>query len=107
MQGDHERNISALSGGNQQRALVSRLLAADAPVLILDEPTVGVDIRARGELWSALRGLADDRVVIVASGDPEELAALADRVVCIRHGEVAAVLTGDEISERSITAAIA
>jgi ABC-type sugar transport system ATPase subunit len=99
--------IGALSGGNQQRALVARLIAADVRVIVLDEPTVGVDIRARAELWTAMRDLAKDRAVIVASSDPEELAALADRVVCIRHGQVAAVLEHDAVTEHAITDAIA
>jgi ABC-type sugar transport system ATPase subunit len=106
VKGSQEMPISGLSGGNQQRALVSRLIAADVKVLILDEPTVGVDIRARAELWAALRELALERTVIVASSDPEELTALADRIVCIRHGEVAVVLDSDNISERAITEAI-
>jgi ABC-type sugar transport system ATPase subunit len=105
--GGQELPISALSGGNQQRALVARLIAADVDVIVLDEPTVGVDIRARAQLWGAVRALAEDRTVIVASSDPEELAALCDRVVCIRHGRVAAVLEGEAISEHAITDAIA
>lgn len=102
-----EALISTLSGGNQQRALVARIIAADARVVVLDEPTVGVDIAARAELWAAVRRLCEQRAVIVASSDPEELAAIADRVVCIRHGVVAAELTGDAVTEHAITAAIA
>jgi ABC-type sugar transport system ATPase subunit len=107
VQGDQERPIAALSGGNQQRALVARLIAADARVLVLDEPTVGVDIAARAELWDAVRRLAPDRAIVVASSEPDELAALCDHVVCIRDGQVAAVLAGETINEHAITAAIA
>lgn len=102
-----EALISTLSGGNQQRALVARIIAADARVVVLDEPTVGVDIAARAELWAAVRRLCADRVVIVASSDPEELAAIADRVICIRHGVVSEELIGDAVTEHSITAAVA
>jgi ABC-type sugar transport system ATPase subunit len=105
--GDVEQPIGALSGGNQQRALVARLIAADARILVLDEPTVGVDVRARAELWDAVRLLAKDRVVVVCSSEPEELIALCDRVVCVRHGRVTTVLEGDRVTESSIAAAIA
>ncbi|UTI62345.1 sugar ABC transporter ATP-binding protein [Paraconexibacter antarcticus] len=107
VEGDAQRPISVLSGGNQQRALVARLLAADARILVLDEPTVGVDVRARAELWGAVRELAHDRVVVVASSEPDELVALCDRVVCIRDGRVAAVLEGDRVTEAAIAGAIA
>ena len=102
-----ERPLGSLSGGTQQRALVARLLAADAGVLVLDEPTVGVDVGARGELWDALRAIASERTVIVASSEPEELVALCDRVVCIRDGRVVAVLEGAAIDEDEITHAVA
>jgi ABC-type sugar transport system ATPase subunit len=105
--GDAERPIGALSGGNQQRALVSRLIAADARVLVLDEPTVGVDVRARSELWDAVRQLAHDRIVVICSSEPEELVALCDRVFCIRHGSVASVLAGAVLTETEIARAVA
>jgi ABC-type sugar transport system ATPase subunit len=107
VKGDAQRPISVLSGGNQQRALVARLIAADARILVLDEPTVGVDVRARAELWGAVRELAHDRVVVVASSEPDELVALCDRVVCIHDGRVAAVLEGDRVTEAAIAGAIA
>jgi ABC-type sugar transport system ATPase subunit len=105
--GDAERPIGALSGGNQQRALVARLIAADARILVLDEPTVGVDVRARAELWDAVRKLAHERIVVVCSSEPDELIALCDRVVCLRHGQVATVLEGPAVTETGIAAAIA
>jgi ABC-type sugar transport system ATPase subunit len=107
VKGDDERPIAALSGGNQQRALVARLIAADARVLVLDEPTVGVDVGARAELWDAVRRLAPDRAIVVASSDPDELCALCDQVVCIRNGRIATVLERDMITDQEITAAIA
>ena len=103
---DAEQPISTLSGGNQQRALVGRLIASDVQCLILNEPTVGVDIHARQTLWDAVKDLATDRTVIVASGEPEELVALCDRVICLRHGAVSAVLDGDAISVEAITHAV-
>lgn len=103
---DPRQQIAQLSGGNQQRALVGRLLAAEVGCLILDEPTVGVDIAAREALWSGVRALAHEHAVIVASSEPEELVALCDRVVCIKDGEVTRVLTGDDVSAVEITRAM-
>ncbi|MDQ1750981.1 MAG: ribose transport system ATP-binding protein [Pseudonocardiales bacterium] len=94
--------LGALSGGNQQRALVARLLAADVSVLVFDEPTVGVDIEARAELWASIRRIAERRAVVVASSYPEELAALCDRVICLRNGAVVAELTGEHCTEAEI-----
>ena len=98
--------ITALSGGNQQRALAGRLVASEVGVVLLDDPTIGVDLRAREALWSTVRDLAEDRVVVVASSDPEELAALCDRVVVLKDGEVAEVLSGENLSVEGITHAM-
>lgn len=103
---DAELPINTLSGGNQQRALVSRVIAADSRVLILNDPTVGVDIGARATLWKTLKDLAVGRTIIVASSEAEELTALCDTVVCLRNGRVVAVLEGDEVTVASITQAI-
>jgi len=107
IRGDAERSFSSLSGGNQQRALVARLMAAEARVLVLDEPTVGVDVGARSDLWNTVKGLARERTVIVASSDAEELVALCDRVICLHRGEVRAVLSGSAITEHEIARSVA
>ena len=98
--------ISNLSGGNQQRALVGRLVAADVPCIVLDEPTVGVDVHARRTLWATIRSLADSCTVIVASSEPEELVAMCDRVLCIRDGRIAHELEGSSMTAEAITHAI-
>jgi len=100
--GDPGQPLSTLSGGNQQRALVARLLAADVSVLVIDEPTVGVDIQARAELWASLRHIARSRAVIVVSSYPEELVTICDRIVCVRHGRVSAELTDAAATEKGI-----
>ncbi len=106
VEADPERHFATLSGGNQQRALIARLIAADTSVVVIKEPTVGVDVRARQQLWDAVRALSTGRTVIVASGEPEELVALCDRVLCIRRGRLVAELEGSQLSEHAITAAI-
>lgn len=104
---DRDRlDLSSLSGGNQQRVLLARLLAAQFRVLILDEPTVGVDIVARESIWSVVRDLRGDHVVIVISGENDELMAMCDRVYCIRGGKISAELTGEKLTSRCITEAI-
>ncbi len=103
--GDPERPLSALSGGNQQRVLVSRLLAADLEVLVLDDPTVGVDVASRAELWQELQSLAPGRIVLIASAEADELIGVCDRVICIHDGAVSGVLEGDEITEHSLARA--
>jgi ribose transport system ATP-binding protein len=95
--------VATLSGGNQQKALIARWLRPDTKVLILDEPSRGVDIGAREEIHEAIRKLARSGVgVIVISSDVEELAVLADRIVVMREGRVVGELLGDEITEARI-----
>ncbi|MBN8994925.1 MAG: sugar ABC transporter ATP-binding protein [Rhizobiales bacterium] len=95
--------ISGLSGGNQQKALIARWLGHGMKVLIVDEPSRGVDIGAREEIHDAIRDLARAGVgIIVISSDVEELALVADRVVVLHEGRVTGELTGDDITEARI-----
>ena len=95
--------VASLSGGNQQKALIARWLRPDTKILILDEPSRGVDIGAREEIHDAIRKLARSGVgVIVISSDVEELTVLADRIVVMREGQVVGELGGDEITEARI-----
>ena len=96
--------VSKLSGGNQQKVLLGRVIAPQPKVLLADEPTRGVDVGARAEIYRQLRDYVDGGVgVVVLSSDASELAGLCDRVVVFSRGRVASVLEGDELSERSIT----
>jgi len=91
-----------LSGGNQQKLVVARWLHAPhrCRVLLLDEPTQGVDVGARAELYRAVRAAArDGRAVLVTSSEPEELVQVADRVLVLAHGRVAAELRGGDVTE--------
>lgn len=95
--------IGGLSGGNQQKAVIARWLNGGTRLLILDEPSRGVDIGAREDIHAAIRDLARQGVgIIVISSDVEELAVLADRVVVLREGRVTGELVGDEITEPRI-----
>ncbi len=98
--------IEQLSGGNQQKVVIARSLAAHARVLLADEPTRGVDVGSRIEIYKLFRDFAvDDRAVVVASSDAVELQGLCDRVLVFSRGEVVEELAGTGLTERAITAA--
>jgi ribose transport system ATP-binding protein len=84
-----ERPVRTLSGGNQQKVVLARWLLRDCRVLLLDEPTRGVDVGARSEIYALVRSLADRGVaVVVVSSEVEEVLGLADRVLVVREGVV-------------------
>jgi ribose transport system ATP-binding protein len=86
---DPRRIIRTLSGGNQQKALLARWLLRSCSVLLLDEPTRGVDVGARAEIYALVRRLADSGVaVVVVSSDIEEVLGLSDRVLVVADGLV-------------------
>ncbi|NEC93535.1 ATP-binding cassette domain-containing protein, partial [Streptomyces sp. SID12501] len=81
--------VRNLSGGNQQKAVLARWLLRDCRILLLDEPTRGVDVGARAELYAVIRQLADDGLaVLLVSSEVPEVLGLADRVLVLREGTV-------------------
>ncbi|MBO8141192.1 MAG: sugar ABC transporter ATP-binding protein [Firmicutes bacterium] len=95
--------VQNLSGGNQQKVLVGKFLIARPKVLILDEPTRGVDVGAKAEIHRLIVDLAaQGMAVLVISSDLPEVLALADRVIVMRAGQVAGELSRDEATEESI-----
>lgn len=96
---DPEAVLSTLSGGNMQKILVARGLARDPGALVLCEPTVGVDVKAREDIYERVRGAcAGGLAVLLATSDVEEAAALADRVIVLRYGRVVRELQGAAVS---------
>ena len=88
-----------LSGGNQQKVVLGRWLAAEAEIFLLDEPTIGVDIGARAEIYRLVRELANGgATVIVSSGDAAELIGLCDRVAVLVRGQLVEIVRRGEIS---------
>ncbi|WP_248958036.1 sugar ABC transporter ATP-binding protein [Sphaerisporangium perillae] len=86
---DPRRPVRTLSGGNQQKAVFARWLVEDRKLLLLDEPTRGVDVGARAELYAVIRRLADQGVgVLLVSSEVPEVLGLADRVLVLREGKV-------------------
>jgi ABC-type sugar transport system ATPase subunit len=95
--------VVRLSGGNQQKVLIARWLLLDPKVLVVDEPTRGVDVGVKGEVHMLLRELADrGTAVIVVSSDLPEVLAVADRVLVMREGRIAGELARAEASEEAI-----
>lgn len=90
-----ETPVGFLSGGSQQKVLLGRWLAAEKRVLVLEEPTRGVDVATKAEIYRLLRLLADGGgAILIISGDVQEVVAVGDRVLVLRGGTVAAEFTG-------------
>ena len=97
--------ILGLSGGNQQKAVLARSFRAGAKVVLIDEPTQGVDAGARFEIYRAIReNIRDGGTCVVNSSDAQELAGICDRVLVFSRGRVVQELTGDDVTEEKIVA---
>jgi len=98
-----EAPVSALSGGNQQKVVMSRSMLSEPSLLVADEPTQGVDVGARAEIYRILREVAARGVpVVISSSDAKELEGLCDRVVVMSRGHAVATLEGDAVTEERI-----
>jgi ribose transport system ATP-binding protein len=93
----------SLSGGNQQKVLISKLLSVSPKVVFMDEPTRGIDVGAKTQIYTTLRRLADEGVgVVVISSELPEIIGLCDRVVVMNEGRMCGLLEGDDICEHKI-----
>jgi ribose transport system ATP-binding protein len=100
---DPDRAVGLLSGGNQQKVMLARWLVHGTDLLLLDEPTRGVDVGARAEIYSLIRQLsAAGTAIVVVSSEIEEVLGLADRVLVIAEGETLAILDAREIDEPGV-----
>lgn len=98
-----EQKLIRLSGGNQQKVLFAKWMGINPSLLIIDEPTKGVDIGAKGEIYTKIRELVQTGVgVILISSDLPEILGLSDRVLVMRNGRIVAELTGSKIDEQTI-----
>ncbi len=100
---DVDRAVRTLSGGNQQKIVLARWLLRECRVLLLDEPTRGVDVGARSEIYALVRRLADEGVaVVLVSSEVPEVLGLADRVLVLREGVVVHTGPADDIDEHQV-----
>ena len=98
-----ELSMINLSGGNQQKSLLAKLLCAKPKVLIADEPTRGVDVGAKAKIHDDLRKLANEGIgVIVISSELPEVLGLSDRVAVFREGRITAILDGDSATQEEV-----
>ncbi len=98
-----DRPIRLYSGGNQQKAILCRWLMAEAKVLIFDEPTRGIDVGAKAEIYRLIEDLArEGRSIIVVSSELPEILRLSDRVLVMWRGEMAGILDAAQLSEAAI-----
>ena len=99
-------NISELSGGNQQKCIISRWLLTKPRVLLLDDPTRGIDVGAKAELYELIETLCQNGLaVILTSSELPELLTLADRIIVMAEGRVTAEFSRDDADEKKIMAA--
>ena len=104
--GETEYTMMQLSGGNQQKVILARWLRQEPSLLVLDEPTQGVDVGAKADIHRLVEeAAAQGAAVLVCSTDHEELVRVCDRVLIMRKGKVADTLRGEQITADSITAA--
>jgi len=99
--------ISTLSGGNQQKVVVARCLAREPDILVLCEPTAGVDIGTRVAIYDLIARLSKEGLtVIVSSSDEGDLLAMCTRIVVLRNGRVAQEMSGDGLTQQALVSAI-
>ena len=100
---DVTRPIGSFSGGNQQKAIIGRWLAAGTEIFLFDEPTRGIDVGAKAEIYELIERLAaEGKAVLFVSSELPEVIRLADRVLVMREGRISATLGAGEITEANI-----
>lgn len=100
IKGNVYNSIKSLSGGNQQKALLARIIEENSNLLLLDEPTKGVDLGAKADIYNIIRSLAKlGKSIIIVSSEEEELVETADRVIIFKDGQCRdIVLKGSDIT---------
>ena len=102
-----EQNVGNLSGGNQQKVLLAKWMFTDPDVLILDEPTRGIDVGAKYEIYCIINDLVSEgKSVIMISSEMPEVLGMCDRVYIMNEGQMVGELTGEEATQELIMAQI-
>jgi ribose transport system ATP-binding protein len=105
---DAEQPVRELSGGNQQKVLIARWMAMQPRLLMLDEPTRGVDVGAKADIARLIAELADAGMgILLTTSELEELVALSDAAVVVREGRTVARVDGEALNEQALMAAMA
>ena len=100
---DENRQVRNLSGGNQQKVVIAKWLAADSEIMILDEPTRGVDVGARAEIYKLLNSFVKEgKAVIMISSDMPEVIGMSDRILVFREGSIVGEFSRDEVTQEKI-----
>ena len=95
--------VRNLSGGNQQKVVLAKVLLADTDIIIFDEPTRGIDVGARAEIYALMDQLASSgKSLIMVSSDMEELLGMSDRIIVLSEGRITGELTRAEFSQEKI-----
>lgn len=98
-----EQEVRFLSGGNQQKVVLARWLFKDVDVFIFDEPTRGIDVNSKSEIYKLMSELTKEgKSIIMVSSDMPELIAMSDRVIVVNNGEISDAVAGDDITEENI-----
>ncbi len=100
---DDKKEVQLLSGGNQQKVVIGKWLATHPKLLLLDEPTRGIDVGAKGEIYTLIDSLAKQGVsILFVSSDMEEVLSLSDRVLVMHEGQITGELSKSELSEEAV-----
>jgi ribose transport system ATP-binding protein len=100
---DVETVVGTLSGGNQQKVVLAKWLSMTPKVMMFDEPTRGIDVGSKSEIYSLMRGLADAGVaILMISSDMEEVIGVSDRIVVMQEGAISGTLNRDQFSEENV-----
>ena len=98
-----DQNITKLSGGNQQKVIIGKWLTANAEVILFDEPTRGIDVGSKSEIYKIMRQLVNDgKGVVMVSSELPELLSVCDRIIVFRKGEITAQFSSEEATEEKI-----
>ncbi|WP_409701537.1 sugar ABC transporter ATP-binding protein [Yoonia sp.] len=103
IRGSRDVDVGSLSGGNQQKLLFAKTMLSDPDILVIDEPTRGIDIGTKQQMYEFIRRLASEgRAIVVISSEMQEVIGLADRVLVMRQGRIAGELSGADATEDAI-----
>jgi ribose transport system ATP-binding protein len=100
---DQQTHVVTLSGGNQQKVVIARWLNHDCRVLIFDEPTRGIDVGAKAEIYRLMRALTEQGIsIIMVSSELPEVVGVSDRVAVFRQGKITKILAGEMVNSNEI-----